>query len=510
MFHVVEKYKTPAKIILGLICVSFVFAGGYTIAAPGTDYISKVGDIKININDVNDLQRRYQNASQREISKDMVYGALLEEAYLQQEAKDLGISASIEQIKQIIASDPGFQENGKFDETKYRNFLTQSGLSENVLIENMNKQYAMQSMQNLLQAGNVVSDAQARQIVELLQASRQMQTVTFNSASYADQVKVDGAKLQTYYNANKKNYFLPLGIKFEFVQLSAAEQASKEVVSPEELKAAYEQIPSTASAPKPEFDSIKEQLTQEIQMRKGTTAIAKLKEQLSDLAFKNPNSLQPISEKLGLKINKVDQVWTTKEMAQANNMSQPLIDVLFNTDMLTKKYNSDPIDMGNGNYWVVRVSDIRKEHQGSFQEMKAQIQQDYIVAESQKLAVAAANQAFKAASNGQNSTLTWSATTELNPQQALATMSKEEFQAWMKAKPANGKPAYVLLSNRSDPLLVKIQSISVPKDISTILPQAKQLINKNLTQSLVNNNYLWLQSRYKIKKGAQKLENSDQ
>ena len=211
MFHVVEKYKTPAKIILGLICVSFVFAGGYTIAAPGTDYISKVGDIKININDINELQRRYQNASQREISKDMVYGALLEEAYLQQEAKDLGISASIEQIKQIIASDPGFQENGKFDETKYRNFLTQSGLSERVLIENMNKQYAMQSMQNLLQAGNVVSDAQARQIVELLQASRQMQTVTFNSASYADQVKVDDAKLQTYYNANKKNYFLPLG-----------------------------------------------------------------------------------------------------------------------------------------------------------------------------------------------------------------------------------------------------------------------------------------------------------
>ena len=301
-----------------------------------------------------------------------------------------------------------------------------------------------------------------------------------------------------------------MGIKFEFVQLSAVEQASKEVVSPEELKAAYEQIPSTASAPKPEFDKIKEQLTQEIQMRKGTAAIAKLKEQLSDLAFKNPNSLQPISEKLGLKINKVDQVWTTKEMAQANNMSQPLIDVLFNNDMLAKKYNSDPIDMGNGNYWVVRVSDIRKEHQGSFQEMKSQIQQDYIVTESQKLAVAAANQAYKAESSGQNPNLSWSATSELNPQQALATMSKEEFQAWMKAKPANGKPAYVLLSNRPNPLLVKIQSITVPKDMATILPQAKQLINKNLTQSLVNNNYLWMQSRYKIKKGAQKLENSDQ
>ena len=158
----------------------------------------------------------------------------------------------------------------------------------------------------------------------------------------------------------------------------------------------------------------------------------------------------------------------------------------------------------------MRVSDIRKEHQGSFQEMKSQIQQDYIVTESQKLAVAAANQAYKAQSSGQNPNLSWSATSELNPQQALATMSKEEFQAWMKAKPANGKPAYVLLSNRPNPLLVKIQSITVPKDMATILPQAKQLINKNLTQSLVNNNYLWMQSRYKIKKGAQKLENSDQ
>ena len=104
MFHVVEKYKTPAKIILGLICVSFVFAGGYTIAAPGTDYISKVGDIKININDVNELQRRYQNASQREISKDMVYGALLEEAYLPRLSKSNKLLPVIQVFRKTVNS----------------------------------------------------------------------------------------------------------------------------------------------------------------------------------------------------------------------------------------------------------------------------------------------------------------------------------------------------------------------------------------------------------------------
>lgn len=509
MFHVVEKYKIPAQIILGLICLSFVFAGGYTIVAPGTDYISKIGDIKVNINDVNDFQRRYQNASQREISKQEVYAFLMQEAYVQQQAKDLGITASLEQIKQIIASEPGFQENGKFDEAKYRNFLNQSGLSEQMLIDNTNKQYALQSIHNLLMAGNIVSDEQAKQIANLLQATRLMRTVTFASESYTSQIKVDDSKLQAYYNANKKNYFLPQGIKFEFVQLSAAELANKEAVSSAELKSAYEQIPSSASAPKPEFESIKTQLTQEIQLRKATVAIAKLKEELSDLAFRNPNSLQPISDKLGLKISKVDQVWTTKEIAQTNNMPQALIDALFSNDVFNKRYNSEPIDMGNGVYRVVRAVDTRQEHQGSFAEVKAQVQQNYVVAESQKLAMAAANQALKSELDNQNQALSWSASTDLTPQQAIAIMSQADFQAWIKAKPTNGKPAYVLLSNRQDPVLVKIETITPPKNLTTILPQAKELIRSNLAQTLADNNYEWLKSHYKIKNGAQKLETDE-
>lgn len=510
MFHVVEKYKTPAQIILGLICLSFVFAGGYTIAAPGTDYISKVGDIKININEVNDFQRRFQNASKSEVSKQDVYAYLLEQAYAQQQAKDLGISASLDQIKQIIASDPSFQENGQFSESKYRQFLDQSGLSEQNLIDSINKQYALQSMQNLLKAGNMVSDAQAKQIINLLKSTREMETITFNTASFANQIKVDDAKLQAYYNANKKNYFLPQGIKFEFVQLSVADLAKKEVVSPEELKMAYDQIPTSASEPKPEFDLIKQQLAEQIQMRKASSAIAKIKEELSDLAFKNPKSLQPISDKLGLKITKADQIWTTKEMAQANQMPQALLDALFSNDIFNKRYNSEPIDIGNGQYWVVRAIDTRKEHQGSFAEVKNQVQQDYIAVESQKLALAAANAALKAELTKPDPSRTWTDKIEITPEQALAMMSKEDFQAWIKTKPANGKPAYVLLSGREDPVLVKIQAITSPEDLTTVLPQAKELISNNLALTLASNNFEWLKTHYKIKTGAQKLQTDEQ
>ena len=165
MFHIVEKYKTPAQIILGAICLSFVFAGGYSLAVPGSDYVSKVGDIKIKINDVNDFQRRLQNASGNSVSKQLAYETLRDQAYIQQAANDMNINVSISQIKQVIASDPSFQENGKFVEAKYRAFLQQSGMTEEALINGMRKQYAMQTMLNLMKAGNVVSDVQARQMI---------------------------------------------------------------------------------------------------------------------------------------------------------------------------------------------------------------------------------------------------------------------------------------------------------------------------------------------------------
>ena len=47
MFHTVEKYKTPAQILLGLIALTFVGFGVSTVAAPGSDFIVKIGDEKI-------------------------------------------------------------------------------------------------------------------------------------------------------------------------------------------------------------------------------------------------------------------------------------------------------------------------------------------------------------------------------------------------------------------------------------------------------------------------------
>ena len=47
MFHIVEKYKTPAQIVLGIIGLTFIGFGANNLSSPGSDYIVKVGDEKV-------------------------------------------------------------------------------------------------------------------------------------------------------------------------------------------------------------------------------------------------------------------------------------------------------------------------------------------------------------------------------------------------------------------------------------------------------------------------------
>lgn len=318
MFHAIEKYKLPAQILLGLIGLSFVFAGGYSLSMTGTDYIAKVGDIKISTADVSDTFRRVQTQG-ASVDKQTVYQGLLDQAYVQQGAKNLGVSVSLDQIKQIIIKDPAFQENGQFSKNKYQQFLQQSGLREEDLIDAFRKQVALQTMYNLIQAGNMVSDQQAEQMITLLQSPRQMQTMAFSSDQFIQKVAVDEAKLKAFYEKNKKNYFLNQAIKYEYLSLSASELATKQTVSDSELQEAYNQLPVAASETKPTLETLKATLTQQIQQRKAIKALQEAKDTLTDMAFNHPQSLQPAADKLKLPIHKMDQLWLTSDEAKKCN-----------------------------------------------------------------------------------------------------------------------------------------------------------------------------------------------
>ena len=257
MFSAVEKYNGPAKIMLGLIALTFIGFGASTVAAPGSDYIVKVGDEKISTQNVQAAVREEGLESNQD-----ALTVLTDRAYLYEGARAMGINVSLEQLKQVIIADKGFQdENGRFNEQKFRNFLAQSGLTEDQLIENLRRQFELQNVANLAANGNIVSSQQLERIAKLMQAEREIRTAVVDPRNFAAGIKVDDAALKAYYDKDKSKYLIPKAVKFEYIELSAKTLADRQTVSEEEVKKAFAEQQSSAQ-PKQEVSHIMFALTQ--------------------------------------------------------------------------------------------------------------------------------------------------------------------------------------------------------------------------------------------------------
>ena len=251
MFSAVEKYNGPAKIMLGLIALTFIGFGASTVAAPGSDYIVKVGGEKISTQNVQAAVREEGLESNQD-----ALTVLTDRAYLYEGARAMGINVSLEQLKQVIMADKGFQdENGRFNEQKFRNFLAQSGLTEDQLIENLRHQFELQNVANLAANGNIVSSQQLERIAKLMQAEREIRTAVVDPRNFAAGIKVDDAALKAYYDKDKSKYLIPKAVKFEYIELSAKTLADRQTVSEEEVKKAFAEQQASAQ-PKQEVSHI--------------------------------------------------------------------------------------------------------------------------------------------------------------------------------------------------------------------------------------------------------------
>ncbi|MCP1660432.1 SurA N-terminal domain-containing protein [Neisseria perflava] len=606
MFHAVEKYKTPAQILLGLIALTFVGFGVSTVASPGSDYIVKVGDEKISEHELNTAAQNTQGQP-----RDAVLQALVQRAYLTQGAKMMGIAVSQEQIKQIIVDDPNFHNaSGKFEQALLTQYLSQRNMTEDQFVEEIREQFALQNLLNLVQNGSIISDAQAEQLVKLTQSTRTIRSITFSPEAFAANIKTDDGSLQRYYDAHKKDYVIPQGVKIEYVALSAADLAEKQTVSAEEVRKAfdeqaasatprreiahiffpvaqnaddnarnavkaeaekvlaqvqakpadfaalakkYSQDPASAAKggnlglmakdggllpefentafsmqkgetsnlvqtqagfhiirvldiqDKPVFEQEKARIEAELKLKKAAAAFNSAKEKLAEEAFNNPNSLEAAAKSLGLKITAPED-WLTRANGKAAGMPDDLLNAIFSDDVLKKKHNSEPVSVNDDTVWIVRAKEVREEKTAPFAEIKDDVRMGYLRSEATKAAEKKAQETLADLKTGHKTELPWSPVTQLTAQQARQSMPPQAYAELIKARPAEGKPAYVLLQGLPAPVIIEVQAISAPSDIAAQLPVAKQAMLQQQTASIFDNLLQYLSKNIKQEQGAQKVD----
>ncbi|WP_347474226.1 SurA N-terminal domain-containing protein [Acinetobacter thermotolerans] len=183
---------------------------------------------------------------------------LVARTLLLQQAEKLGISLSDQQIEQMIAQQPSFQENGQFSNALYENYLKSVGMNSRQLIASLRNDHALKMLSSTFMDYPLVSKLDIEQIANLQTEQRHVHIASVNLDNYKKNVKVSDAEVAAYYEKHKTVFKQPTSVDVDYVVLSPANIQTETAAATEaELQEAYKKfVDSQKSAVKPDVKHI--------------------------------------------------------------------------------------------------------------------------------------------------------------------------------------------------------------------------------------------------------------
>lgn len=245
-----------AIVILGLVILSFVFAGV-------GGYVSSSSSAAASVNGDDIPQTTFERAYDTERSrlesqfgeafaalaadsaylsqfKQSVLDRLIADKLIEQVAKDLGLRVSNAQINQQLLSMPEFQIGGQFNNDRFQATLRSVGFQPSSFREYMRNEMTRQQVARALLGSEFALNAEATNILNLQQQTRDIQYITVSTSQFTDGVEVNDDDIDIYYQQNLTQFDTQEKLSLEYIELNAEELVSGMEATDEELLALYE------------------------------------------------------------------------------------------------------------------------------------------------------------------------------------------------------------------------------------------------------------------------------
>ena len=134
----------------------------------------------------------------------------------------------------------------------------------------------------------------------------------------------------------------------------------------------------------PSFEEAKADLEKELKNSEAEDIYYSQIEQLTDLAFENPESLQPAADALGLTIEQSEWLW--KDNPEGLGSYPKVMSIAFSQDVLEGGNNSEPIEISSDEAVVVRVIERQPEQQKKFDAVVSELMANLKAQKSSELA----------------------------------------------------------------------------------------------------------------------------
>ncbi|MCG7552371.1 SurA N-terminal domain-containing protein [Pseudoalteromonas sp. Of11M-6] len=247
-----------AKIVLGLVILSFALAGiggylGQTTEQP----VAEVNGVKIS---QTKFSRAYSNERARleqqfgeyfaQIAADPNYMAQIRQGVVdqlvQQElqtqlAKELGLRVSDEQVKKAIVEMPYFQIGGEFSNDRYLQVIRQMNFQPDSFREYLRDEMTRAQLISAVAGTDFVLKNELQQSIALQQQTRAIDYAVLSKELVKGEVSVSDEEVQNYYDLNQTQFQAPELVSVNYIELKAEDLAPAEPVTEEALKTYYEE-----------------------------------------------------------------------------------------------------------------------------------------------------------------------------------------------------------------------------------------------------------------------------
>ena len=249
--------KAIMTVVMGLIIVSFVIWGvGDMLRGFTASTVASVGGATISSQDFRyQFQRtlqQYQRRTRQPFTTDQaramgidrqVLQRMISEAALDVEAGKLGLSLSDDALRQLITSNPDFQDKtGAFDPQKFASLLRDNDLNERFYVSELKRNSLRQFIFSALATGVAAPKAVVNAEAAYSGQTRSADTFVLPASAAGDIPAPSEETLKAYYDDRKSNYRAPEYRAMDVVSLEPEALANPAEVSDADAEAAYAKV----------------------------------------------------------------------------------------------------------------------------------------------------------------------------------------------------------------------------------------------------------------------------
>jgi peptidyl-prolyl cis-trans isomerase D len=292
------------------------------------------------------------------------------------------------QLSQFIGELPPFQDDGKFSRTLYEARLASQNMTPLVFEQRLRQELTLAPLQEPIANGNITAMSNVERYIGLLDQQRQVAVATVSADAFLKDVKIDAAAVKTYYEANQGAFQVPDEVKIEYLTLTPDSLAGQVKVEPDEVQKQYDaNVKQYTKAEERQASHIL--IAVKPDATDADKAAAKQKaDAIAAQARKTPAKFAELAKQNSQDPGSAAQGGALDPFARDGSMVKPFEDAVFSGkpgDIV------GPVQTEFG-WHVIRITGIKPGKTMTFDEAKAQIEQDLKQQKATRKFVEAADQ----------------------------------------------------------------------------------------------------------------------